>query len=143
MTLNETKKMLSKYRDIKRELMQVRQELVVLETELYTPKGSSLDGMPKGSGDGSILINRIAAKKDLQTLYETQYVEMLQSQKEIELILNGLESIERQILRYRYVDGLRWEKICEKMNYSWSQIHRYHNKALRKVAAMIEQDDTQ
>lgn len=143
MTLNETKKRLSKYRVLKRELLQIRQELVVLETEMYAPKGPSLNGMPGSIGDDSVLINRIAAKKELLTLYEQWYTEMLQVQKEIELLIDGLESIERQICRYRYLDGLRWEKICGKMNYSWAQVHRYHSKALRKIAAMIEQDDTQ
>ncbi|MBQ3065357.1 MAG: hypothetical protein IJC98_03875 [Clostridia bacterium] len=35
--------------------------------------------------------------------------------------------------RYRYIDGLSWENVCEKMNYSWRQTHRIHSAMLDKL----------
>lgn len=40
---------------------------------------------------------------------------------------------ERQLLQYRYLDGLTWERIAVEMNYSWRQVHRIHSDALRSV----------
>lgn len=144
MTLNEVKKELSGYRAAKRELHQIEQQIAILEAELYGLKSPLLDGMPKGAGGDSVLISRIVDRQNLLNLYQKQKIELIQVQTKIETRIFDLESIERQICRYRYLDGLRWEKICERMNYSWSQVHRYHNNALRKIAIIIEKkDDTQ
>lgn len=37
---------------------------------------------------------------------------------------------ERAVLRYRYLCGMKWEDIAEKMNYSLMQLHRIHARAL-------------
>lgn len=39
----------------------------------------------------------------------------------------------RELLRLRYIEGLTWEKIAERMNYSCMQINRLHNKALNQI----------
>lgn len=37
---------------------------------------------------------------------------------------------ERDILIYRYVMGDTWEKVCEKLGYSYTNVHRIHRKAI-------------
>lgn len=48
----------------------------------------------------------------------------------IEAVANDRE---RQLLQYRYLDGLTWEQIAVTMCYSWRQVHRIHSDALRSV----------
>ena len=37
---------------------------------------------------------------------------------------------EREVLRLRYIRGLKWEEVAVKMNYSWKWIHKIHGRAL-------------
>lgn len=37
------------------------------------------------------------------------------------------------LLTYRYIDGLTWERIAEKMDYSRQWVFRLHGKALQKI----------
>ena len=48
--------------------------------------------------------------------------------------LRGLERPElRRLMKLRYIHGLKWEKICDIMLYSPSQIHRLHRAALSQL----------
>jgi DNA-directed RNA polymerase specialized sigma subunit len=38
---------------------------------------------------------------------------------------------EQEVLRLRYIKGLKWEEVALKMNYSWKQVHRIHSSALK------------
>lgn len=38
---------------------------------------------------------------------------------------------EQEVLRVRYIKGLKWEEVALKMNYSWKQVHRIHSSALK------------
>lgn len=49
--------------------------------------------------------------------------------RQMELMENERE---RQVLKYRYIDGHKWEDIAARMNVEWTQIHRLHKKALEK-----------
>ena len=41
------------------------------------------------------------------------------------------DQTEREILRYRYIDGLNWEQISTRLNYSKRNVTRIHGRALR------------
>ena len=36
-------------------------------------------------------------------------------------------------MRCRYIDGLSWDDVAEKIGYCWAQTHRLHAQALRKL----------
>lgn len=49
----------------------------------------------------------------------------------------------RSILKYYYVDGLTWERVCVAVHYSWKQTHRLHKRGLQeteKILAAILED---
>ena len=41
---------------------------------------------------------------------------------------------ERIIMRLRYIEGYKWEKVCVETNYSWEGIHKIHRKILKKIS---------
>lgn len=43
-------------------------------------------------------------------------------------------SLDRCILRARYIECKAWEQICVELSYSWRQIHRLHSNILNKIA---------
>ena len=73
---------------------------------------------------------------ELQKQYQSKLEELAEQQLSIEKAINTLDPTDRLLLRYRYLDGLKWEEICVKMSYGWTQIHHIHGEALKKLRAM-------
>lgn len=59
----------------------------------------------------------------------------LKEMQNIENIINGLPEREKLLMRLRYIEGLKWETICYKMDLKWRQIHRLHSNILNKLMA--------
>jgi DNA-directed RNA polymerase specialized sigma24 family protein len=49
---------------------------------------------------------------------------------EIDREIEKLPPLERTILRYRYIFGVPWEDVCEKIGYEFEQAVCVHEKAL-------------
>lgn len=142
----DIKKRLNSYRDLSAERRQLVEELQRLELLLSSPASSGGDGMPRASGISNPVERKSLKHLELERRYGAQLEEMARAQADIECKIEGLEPTERRLARFRYIDGLSWEDVCEKMNYSWRQTHRIHGRMLDKlVAAELERrkaDDT-
>lgn len=55
----------------------------------------------------------------------TQYTEIYQRIKDVK------DERGREVLTYRYLQDMRWEDICTKMNLSWKHMHRIHGESLK------------
>lgn len=127
---NEKKKeYLRSYLKHVRRIRRIESDLEEIRLMKQYPSMSS-DGMPHASNNAD-LSNYAAVldKKERELLREkqsrvlgyrdvTSQIELLSSEKE------------KDVLHYRYIKGLEWWEIAEKMGYSERQIHRYHGKAL-------------
>lgn len=135
----EIKRKLYSYQDLRAEHHQLLDELRQLEALMASPSGPNLDGMPRASGTSNPVERKAIKHIELEKRYQAQLEELAAAQVEIENTIEGLEPTERRLARFRYIDGLTWEKVCDKMNYSWRQTHRVHGRMLDKlVAAEIE-----
>lgn len=135
----EIKKQLNSYQDLRAEYQELRDELRELEITLGAPPGSNWDGMPRSPGISNPVER--AALKHLALLEkcEAKLDKLAAALEMIEDMIEGLEPIERRLARFHYIDGLKWEDVCDKINYSWSQTHRIHARLLdRLVAAELE-----
>lgn len=136
MDRERVKQRLNSYRHLQMERRQLLDKIVRLETRLTAASAQNLDGMPHGSGKSDALANGVVALADLREVYRAKEVELTQALTDIEILIDGLKPVERLIARYRYIDGLQWEKICVKINYSWRQTHRIHSDMIEKLARM-------
>lgn len=128
----ELKKQLNSYRELRAEHRQIREELEALEAEMG-PTGSNYDGMPRGTVTSDPTGRLAGLHLALQERYEAQLEKLAEGQVIIENIIEGLEPTERRLARFRYIDGLSWEDVCEQMSYSWRQTHRIHARMLDKL----------
>lgn len=99
--------------------------------------------MPK-SGQLSDLTSHLAIRWSqlrIRLLYKKD--EISRELEYIEDIIKDLESIERILMRERYINGKEWEKICVIINYSWRQTHRLHSKILDELTEKLAHDGTQ
>lgn len=130
---------LSKYTHLERERLQILDKIAELEARRTAPSTSKWDAMPRTGGGvaGDALVNGIDRADYLRALYIRKVEELEQAQLGIEVLIGGLDTTEREVMRYRYIDGLSWEQVCVKVNYSWRQTHNYHAAALDKLADML------
>jgi hypothetical protein len=135
-TKDQVKRRLNSYRHVQMERQQILERNMRLEARLTAPGAQNLDGMPHGSGVGDALASGVAKLADLRDLYKGMDAELAQAQMDIEHLIEGLDPIERVIARYRYINGMHWEQICVKVNYSWRQTHRIHSDMIDKLAEM-------
>lgn len=131
---HRVKRRLYRYLDLKRERDQIAEELRTAEGTATSPSSPNLDGMPRASGYGDAMVGRVSEIISLRELYERKRDEISDAMLAIEDAIEGLEPVERTLLRYRYIYGMTWEQVSVVMNYSWRQTHKIHARALDKLA---------
>ena len=94
----------------------------------YLPRSFTITGREEMSEDCLQKRNEIAQGIRIKT------------QKLMEKINRAFEYIEsiedsniRQILTYRYIDGLTWEQTGECMSYSWETVRKKHDKFIKSI----------
>lgn len=130
-----TKERLKNYQVIKKELQQLKERLLEYEAALYAPKAQRLNGMPSAPSKGNAMEDMAVRHMQLQALYRRRCDELTAELLAIEAAIETLDPTARILCRYRYIDGLSWEQVCERMNYSWSQAHYLHRHALDTLRA--------
>lgn len=129
------KRQLSGYQARKRELKQIEALMADLDG---APGGQNLDGMPRGSTVGDPVTAVVAQRLALREKYQAKLSELYEAQRAVEDMIESLDSVERELLRHRYIEGLTWESVCVAISYSWRQTHNLHAQALDKLAAEKE-----
>ena len=129
-----TKETLKQYLHLKAEHAQSSALLEELEAAMESPKAQKLTGMPRsGNGQDNPMEAMVARHIALQERYRDKLAELDAAQSAIEDAIEQLDSVERTLMRLRYIKGLKWEEICVAMSYSWRQVHRTHANALEKL----------
>lgn len=93
-----------------------------------------LSQTPGGGESGSPIERPMDKVLEIDAEINREIDELQTVRQEIRAALNQLEDESLKLLmEYRYIDGLTWEQIAVKMNYSYMQICRLHGKALRTI----------
>jgi DNA-directed RNA polymerase specialized sigma subunit len=132
-------KFLKWYLEAKHEYMQILEEFEMLKSKIESPTISQLSDMPKNlTVSNNKFDNYLIVMEKYTEKIKTNLENLLNIKLNIETNINNLsESRERLILRYRYIEGLKWEEICVKMNYTWQHCHRIHGYALHNLKCDI------
>lgn len=138
--MRQIQQRLREYQDVKREKEQLQHQLEELEAVLMQPRVQRLTDMPRNPVKGNPQEDMMVRHLELQELYSENLAELTEKQLSVEKLIEGLPPRLRTLMRYRYIDGLKWEEICVKMGYCWRQIHRLHSDALQALKAGEAQD---
>ena len=133
-----TKDRLRNYQAIKQEREQLRRQLDEIEAALYYPKVQRLTDMPAAPAHGNPQEDMALRHIELQQLYQAKLEELAAEQLAIEAAIESLDEISRLLLRYRYIEGLKWEEVCVKLGYCWTQTHEHHSRALKLLKGAEE-----
>lgn len=127
---NEQKKeyLKSYRRAIKRE-QDILDEIQRLRLDKMFPSVVN-DGMPHGSSHSDL--SDYAAILDEQIdLLKEERLERVRCYQKIERQIRQMENVdEQEVLRLRYILGMKWEEVAVKMNYSYRRTLDIHGKAL-------------
>lgn len=130
-----TKEKLTKYRSTKKELDNIKYRIIELEHKKTSIKSQIINDTVAGEVERDKIGAILVKIEELLELYRSKEIELLDQQLEIELVINTLSNpLERNVMRYRYLDGLKWERICVEVNYSWEGIHKIHRRILSKIS---------
>ena len=129
-----TKETLRNYKHLKNEIRQLEETVQELEVSMTSPRSPHMDAMPRACPDGAGPTERLAIQHlQLIELYNEKLAALRSEQMRIEKAIDKLEPVERLILRRRYLEGLTWEEVAVRSNYSWRQVHRIHGRALEHL----------
>lgn len=89
---------------------------------------------PSGGGDGRSLENTVAHIADLTRQLTAQRDKLVSLRQTLGSAIDAVPDARlRELLRLRYIEGLTWERISVRMNYSYMQVCRLHGKALNEI----------
>ncbi|WKY45993.1 DUF1492 domain-containing protein [Eubacteriaceae bacterium ES2] len=94
---------------------------------------TAISDMPKGSG-GNDRSKIIDSYLDMIAELEKEIRYLREAKREVEFLISTIDDwgVER-IMRLRYIQGMQWEEICVKVNYSWKWVHKLHNDGLNEI----------
>ena len=129
------KEELNKYTETKREIEIIEDKIEYLKEKKTSIKSMVITDMPRGSNSENdrlgILLGEI---EELINIYNEKQIRLIKQQIKIEEAISILDDpIDRNIMRLRYLEGMKWEKICVEVNYRWAQVHRHHKSILEKI----------
>lgn len=128
---------LKNYRELLLEVAQLRDQLMMLESSMYSPKNQRISSTPRSSSGDRSMADPVARHIKLEEFYREELAKKEAKQLAIEQAIASLvDDAERVVLRYRYIEGRSWAYICARMSekgYSERQVYRLHGFALARL----------
>lgn len=129
---------LRSYRALLREKQQLEDQLRVLESSMYSPRGQRFSSTPHASsGYNKTMDDPVARHIELEGLYRAELAEKEAQQLAIERAIAALpDEGERLVMRFRYIEGRGWPAVVhemQKVGYSERTAYRLHGLALLKL----------
>ena len=131
--INEQKKRwLYSYRAMEHKIQRILEELEQWKSKAQKVT-RAFDGVP-GGGGGDLLPQCVGKIMELEEELNAQIDRMVDKRREIEEAIARVPNPQQQeVLSLRYIDGLSWERIAERLFYSVQHIHKLHGRALQVI----------
>lgn len=108
----------------------IEQEIETIRAR-YTAQAIKYNGMPKALGGARDLSDYAAEVEKLLDDLQTIQTEMIKAYKEISRAIERLpDGYEKEILRLRYLHGMRWRQIADGLGFTERRIYQIHGNAL-------------
>lgn len=137
-----TKEYLRRYRRAQKDMEYTLRDLEAARVRLTGLRGIQLSDMPKGHDP----------ERDLSAAFVKFEEEAERLNRIVEKDLAIMAGVERsirsvptltqyQVLRLRYMDGMKWDDIAEQIGKSRQWVNTVHGRALRNIRFFYEEDD--
>lgn len=133
MTNGEKKSILLEYRAIERRFNRLIDEKAAWNAKA-TATTSSFSDMPRSGGGSDKIQTTVEKIIEIEEKLDHEIDALVDLRNRIEAAVEKLEDGRlRDVMRYRYIDGMKWEQIAVEMHYSYMQVCRLHGKALLEI----------
>ena len=133
MTNGEKKAILLEYRAIERRINRLIDEKAAWNAKA-TATTSSFSDMPRSGGGSDKIQTTVEKIIEIEEKLDHEIDALVDLRNRIEAAVERLEDGRlRDVMRYRYIDGMKWEQIAVEMHYSYMQVCRLHGKALLEI----------
>lgn len=124
---------LNQYRIMHIEIDQITKELQRWQ-DLATRISPSYSDMPHGGGSDKVQTAAVEVA-ELTDKLDQKLHQAIMVQENIKKLLESLDDIKlRQLMSYRYINGMRWEEIAVRMDFNYRWVLRLHRKALNQIS---------
>ncbi|VII21928.1 probable sigma factor [Clostridioides difficile] len=148
---NATKKQLSNYKQLSINIIKLKNEIQMLKDNSVGDlmKGISYDSVKTGKTNktSNMIEDAIVNVSDLITEKEIELYEAEIIKSTIDLAIRNLKPIHKQIITYKYIEGLEWSLIVDKVYLEERQLRERANQAINSISialfgkkALIEQE---
>ena len=97
---------------------------------------ATLSDMPAG-GERLQMDDAICKYLEIAEMLNKKISESMEVKAEIDKYIDTVSNSRlRNILKLRYINGMKWEEICVKLDCSWRNIHRLHVYALESLKVL-------
>ena len=139
----KAKEYLKQYEELERKAQSYKTEYEI-EISKIDAIGSTLSGepgMPHGTGISRKTEDKAIKLAEKAMRWKMKELDALEKRQEIFELICGVDGIEFDILRERYVNLHKWEEICVLIHMSWTQTHEHHKRALVLVQRIIDKSE--
>ena len=124
---------LNQYRIMHIEIDQITKELQRWQ-DLATRISPSYSDMPHGGGSDKVQTAAVEVAELTDKLNQKLH-QAIMVQENIKKLLESLDDIKlRQLMYYRYINGMRCEEIAVRMDFNYRWVLRLHRKALNQIS---------
>lgn len=103
--------------------------------ELSTKITQTLTPNKVKSNSENRLESSVSKIVDIEREIGTSIDQLERIRLQVESVINSVPNVnQRNVLRLRYISGMKWEQIAVKLNYDYRWVLRLHGKALNKIA---------
>ena len=126
------KEYLQQYRRIQREIEDIDRRMAQIRLKYAAPSAINYSDMPKAHNSEHDLSDYIVKMDELTNYMISKYTRLRGVEVDIYLRLDRMENQdERELLRYRYIDGLTWVQIADRLHTVERNVYFIHGRALR------------
>lgn len=138
-----TKKELSQYHWLQKEIKIDEERLSKLEQMAISTKSPQMDGMPKGKGGTSSKTENYAAEiVDLQAIIASKRIQCIHEKQRLERFIAEIDdSLTRLIFTLRCAEGLSWKKVAIKIGSNMTE-HAARQIFSRYIKESFKREDT-
>lgn len=126
------KEYLLQYRAVQREIEDLNYRMAQLRLKYAAPSAINYSDMPKAHNSNHDLSDYVAKMDEMTDYMISKYTRLRGVEVDIYLRLDRMENQdERELLRYRYIDGLTWVQIADRLHTVERNVYFIHGQALR------------
>ena len=126
------KEYLLQYQHIQREIEDIDRRMAQVRLKYAAPSAINYSDMPKAHNSNHDLSDYVAKMDELTDYMISKYTRLRGIEIDIYMRVDRMENQqERELLRYRYIDGMTWTQVADAMLTTERNVYFIHGRALK------------